>query len=259
LNRFSRDQDVVDNSIADSLRMLLNLAMSILGILVMMVYIQVYFILALAPILWCYWYFQRQYRRVNREIKRMDSTSRSPLFSHFSETLTGLPTIRAYAQQASFILTNESRMDTNNRFYFLVVGSQRWLGTRLEVLGGLIIFCTAIIASSNATSIQSGLVGLSLSYAMQVTTMMSFFLRQSVESENYMNSVDRSKVSAHTPRRGLTHFTHSTRNALFSSANTRRSLLFVVSFAVMLFSSTPTASNTKPQRPFRRMTTPRLW
>ena len=123
----------------------------------------------------------------------MDSTSRSPLFSHFSETLSGLPTIRAYGQQHPFILTNADRMDNNNRFYFLIAASQRWLGTRMELMGGLIIFSTAVIASTSASSIPSGLVGLSLSYAMQVTQQMSLFLRQSVETENYMNSVERAR------------------------------------------------------------------
>jgi ATP-binding cassette subfamily C (CFTR/MRP) protein 1 len=193
LNRFSRDQDIIDNNLSESLRMLSFLSASIIGILIMMCFVQPFFILALGPILYMYWYFQHVYRRVNREIKRMDSTSRSPLFAHFSETLTGLPTIRAYGQQLPFIATNAARMDENNRFYFLIAASQRWLGTRLETLGGLIIFCTAIIAASNSSSIGAGLAGLSLSYSMQVTNMLSFFLRQSVESENYMNSVERSK------------------------------------------------------------------
>lgn len=181
---------MIDNSLADSLRMLSFLSASIIGVLVMMCVVQPYFLIALAPILYMYYYFQNVYRRVNREIKRMDSTSRSPLFSFFAETLTGLPTIRAYMQQGPFIRTNEARMDENNRFYFIVVASQRWLGTRLESLGGLIIFCTAIIAASSSSTIEAGLAGLSLSYAMQVTQMLSFFLRQSVESENFMNSVE---------------------------------------------------------------------
>jgi ABC-type multidrug transport system fused ATPase/permease subunit len=140
-----------------------------------------------------YYYFQLVFRRVNREVKRFDSTSRSPLFAHFSETLSGLPTIRAYGQDGPFVLTNEDRMDTNNRFYFLISASQRWLGTRLESLGACILCITAIIATSSAGSLAPGMAGLSLSYAMQVTNWFSFMLRQSVESENYMNSCERAK------------------------------------------------------------------
>jgi hypothetical protein len=154
----------------------------------------------------CALFWLQAYRRVNREVKRMDSTSRSPLFSHFSETLTGLPTIRAYGQQHPFIYTNADRMDNNNRFYFLVAASQRWLGTRMEMLGGLIIFATGVIATLSASSIPSGLVGLSLSYAMQVTQQMSLFLRQSVETENYMNSVERARFYTN----GIAHEAAST-------------------------------------------------
>jgi ABC-type multidrug transport system fused ATPase/permease subunit len=150
----------------------------------------VYFLLCFSAL---YYYFQLVFRRVNREVKRFDSTSRSPLFAHFSETLSGLPTIRAYGQDGPFVLTNEDRMDTNNRFYFLISASQRWLGTRLESLGACILCITAIIATSSAGSLAPGMAGLSLSYAMQVTNWFSFMLRQSVESENYMNSCERAK------------------------------------------------------------------
>jgi hypothetical protein len=51
LNRFSRDQDVIDNSLSDSLRMLTFLFSAIVGVLVLMCYVQPYFTVALVPIL----------------------------------------------------------------------------------------------------------------------------------------------------------------------------------------------------------------
>jgi len=42
------------------------------------------------------------YRRTSRELQRLDSISRSPIYSYFSETLTGIDTIRAFKLDQRF-------------------------------------------------------------------------------------------------------------------------------------------------------------
>lgn len=118
---------------------------------------------------------------------------RSPLYSHFSETLTGLSSIRAYGEQASFIAVNEQKLDNNNRAYYMQIQSQRWLALRLDFVGALIVGCAALVAALLAQSLSPGLVGLSISYALQVTGMLTWLIRQTVELENNMNSVERTK------------------------------------------------------------------
>jgi ABC-type multidrug transport system fused ATPase/permease subunit len=104
---------------------------------------------------------------------------RSPLYSHFSETLTGLSSIRAYGEQASFIAVNEQKLDNNNRAYYMQIQSQRWLALRLDFVGALIVGCAALVAALLAQSLSPGLVGLSISYALQVrifaSALESFF------------------------------------------------------------------------------------
>lgn len=74
-----------------------------------------WFIVPFLPILVLYYRTQLYYRNCSREIKRLDAIARSPLYSHFGETLTGLSTIRAYAEQERFIAGNESKLDQNNQ------------------------------------------------------------------------------------------------------------------------------------------------
>ena len=57
--RAQQDQDIIDSSLADSLRLLSNLSVFISGLLVMMCVVQKWFTIALLPILYFYWYFQR--------------------------------------------------------------------------------------------------------------------------------------------------------------------------------------------------------
>jgi ATP-binding cassette subfamily C (CFTR/MRP) protein 1 len=69
-----------------------------------------------------------------RQLKRMDSVSKSPMFSHFSETLTGVSTIRAYKMERSFVKTMENHVDENLLYYFPNNISNRWLALRLELV-----------------------------------------------------------------------------------------------------------------------------
>lgn len=69
-----------------------------------------------------------------RQLKRMESASKSPIFSHFSETLSGVSTIRAYKSQNRFIHMMEKHLDENLLFYFPNNISNRWLALRLELV-----------------------------------------------------------------------------------------------------------------------------
>jgi ABC-type multidrug transport system fused ATPase/permease subunit len=193
LNRFSRDQDVIDSMMVDTLRMTFTMIISAVFTFVMIMIITPWFIVPFIPVMYLYYRTQTFYRHCSREIKRLDAISRSPLYSHFGETLTGLSSIRAYAEQDRFIKQNEFRINDNNRAYYIQVQSQRWLALRLDFTGALIVFFAALVSSLTAKSLSPGLVGLSLSYALQVTGMLTWMIRQTVELENNMNSVERSK------------------------------------------------------------------
>ncbi len=64
------------------------------------------------------------------QVKRMESITRSPIYSHFGETLSGAPTIRAYGRIPDFILENEKKVDFNQTCYYPTFASTRWLSVR---------------------------------------------------------------------------------------------------------------------------------
>ena len=90
----------------------------------LIIYATPFFAVPLLPLLVMYYYIQLYYRRTSREIKRLDSIARSPLYAHFSETLSGLATIRAYKEQTRFVAGNDRLMDLNNRPYFIQIAAQ---------------------------------------------------------------------------------------------------------------------------------------
>jgi ATP-binding cassette subfamily C (CFTR/MRP) protein 1 len=191
MNVFSKDIDIIDNQLSDSFRQVVQLMLQAVGTLIMIVIITPLFVVAMLPIMLLYYRSQLFYRKPRVEIKRLDSVSRSPLFAHFTESLTGLSTIRAYKQQHIFFADNCYYLDAQNRSHFLSMVSQRWIGTRLETMGGLLVFFAALFLVLARDSVPPGLAGLSISYALQVTNTFAMIVRQSVEQENNMNSVER--------------------------------------------------------------------
>ena len=160
------------------------------------------FIALVLPLGAVYLYIQRYYLRTSRELKRLDSISRSPIYAHFQESLGGITTIRAYRQQKRFALENEWRVDANLRAYFPSINANRWLAVRLEFIGSFIILAAAsfaIISVSTGTGLSAGMVGLAMSYALQITQSLNWIVRQTVEVETNIVSVERVLEYARLP------------------------------------------------------------
>lgn len=160
------------------------------------------FVALILPLSFMYSYIQKYYLRTSRELKRLDSVSRSPIYAHFQETLGGISTIRAYRQQDRFELENEWRIDANLQAYFPSISANRWLAIRLEFIGAVVIlsaaglFVTAVVGGSKITS---GRVGLVMSYALQIVTSLNWIVRQTVEVETNIVSVERVLEYARLP------------------------------------------------------------
>jgi uncharacterized membrane protein len=116
----------------------------------------------------------RYYLATSRELQRLNAVSRSPILSWFSESLTGLSTIRAYNQQAIFTEINERRVDRNQMCYLPSTTVNRWLAVRLEFIGAAIICisCLLAVGALVTSGVDAGLVGLVISYALNSTSSL---------------------------------------------------------------------------------------
>ncbi|KAK3990185.1 hypothetical protein QBC44DRAFT_395116 [Cladorrhinum sp. PSN332] len=202
LNRFSSDIYRVDEVLARTFNMLfVNLAKSGFTLVIVSVSTPP-FVALIIPLGAMYVWIQRYYLRTSRELKRLDSVSRSPIYAHFQESLGGISTIRAYRQQDRFELENEWRVDNNLRAYFPSISANRWLAVRLEFIGAVVILAAAglaIISVANHSGLTDGMVGLAMSYALQITTSLNWIVRQTVEVETNIVSVERVLEYARLP------------------------------------------------------------
>ncbi|KAI5365489.1 putative AAA+ ATPase domain, ABC transporter type 1, transmembrane domain-containing protein [Septoria linicola] len=202
LNRFSSDIYKVDEVLARTFNMLFVNAARAMFTLVIICASTPVFIVLILPLGGLYWWIQKYYLRTSRELKRLDSISRSPIYAHFQESLSGISTIRAYRQTKRFSLENEWRVDANLRAYFPSISANRWLAVRLEFIGSIIILAAAgfaIISVTSGSGLSAGLVGLAMSYALQITQSLNWIVRQTVEVETNIVSVERVLEYARLP------------------------------------------------------------
>ncbi|KAF2672384.1 ABC transporter family protein [Microthyrium microscopicum] len=194
LNRFSTDMFRVDEAIGRSFSELFSNAAKTMFTLGVICVTSPLFICILIPLSVLYLWIQRYYLRTNRELKRLESISRSPIFAHFGESLSGLSTIRAFDQAQRWADENEHRVDNNNKAFFPAIHANRWLGIRLEFVGAMVVFGAAtlsIVAVVRGGGPSAGMVGLAMSYALNITQALNWMVRLSVEVETNIVSVER--------------------------------------------------------------------
>jgi len=119
--------------------------------------------------------------------------SRSPIYNHFFETINGTSTIRAYSQQEKFVLESYRRVDESQVAHYPAICANRWLALRLEFIGAAILFFASLFAVISRETIAPGLVGLSVAYALQITGVLNWMVRQSSEMETNIVAVERIK------------------------------------------------------------------
>ena len=143
--------------------------------------------------------FSRIYIASSRQLKRLESVSKSPIFSHFGETVNGVSTIRAYGMERQFALQSENTVDENQRAGFPAIVSNRWLAVRLETVGNFISFCAALLAVLGRDTLSPGLIGLSVSYALSITQALTWLVRMACEAETNIVAVERIQEYSESP------------------------------------------------------------
>nr|ALU63337.1 canalicular multispecific organic anion transporter 1 [Oryzias melastigma] len=196
VNRFAKDIFTIDEAIPQSFRSWLLCLLGVLGTLFVICLATPFFTIIILPLAVIYFFVQRFYVATSRQLRRLDSVSRSPIYSHFGETVSGLSVIRAYKHQDRFLKHNEVTIDENLKSVYPWIVSNRWLAIRLEFLGNLVVFFSALFAVISKGSIDSGLVGLAISYALNVTQTLNWLVRMSSELETNIVAVER--VSEYT-------------------------------------------------------------
>ncbi|OBS72815.1 hypothetical protein A6R68_12622 [Neotoma lepida] len=191
VNRFAGDISTLDDTLPQTLRSWVMCLFGIISTLVMICMPTPIFAVIIVPLGIIYVSVQVFYVATSRQLRRLDSVTRSPIYSHFSETVLGLPVIRAFEHQQRFLLCSEGRIDTNQKCVFSWITSNRWLAIRLELVGNLIVFCSALLLVIYKNSLSGDTVGFVLSNALNITQTLNWLVRMTSEAETNIVAVER--------------------------------------------------------------------
>jgi ABC-type multidrug transport system fused ATPase/permease subunit len=191
MNRFSKDVESVDQEVAPVAIGMLHSLASVIMIVILISCITPGFLIAGVFITLVYAALGAIYLNSSRDLKRLESVQRSPLYQQFGETLNGIVTIRAYGDGPRFIIDNHRRINAYNRPHIYLWASNRWLALRVDWTGALVSFFSATFVLINVGKIDAGAAGLSLTYAVTFTENVLWLVRLYSEVQQNMNSVER--------------------------------------------------------------------
>ncbi|XP_059169113.1 multidrug resistance-associated protein 1-like [Physella acuta] len=153
LNRFSQDLDVLDSAIFINL--------------------------------------EQYYIRTSCQLRRITSKNRSPVFAHFSETLSGLTVIRAHRQQLRFTQDSHMKVDFFQRPMMIMYAANKWMQTRLDIITYILIAGVTLFTISNRGEVAPGLISLAITFILSITNNIALVTRMSSNLESNIVSVER--------------------------------------------------------------------
>jgi ABC-type multidrug transport system fused ATPase/permease subunit len=191
LNRFTKDVDVLDTDMIEQLRLFLS-SISVVGATIILAGIYIPWFFLSVPITFSlYWGLATYYQASALDLKRLEATKRSFVFSHFNESLSGMKVIKSYGSQERFFKVYERLIDNMNSAYFLTLANQRWLSIRLDSVSSLTALFVSLLCVLRVFELNSSSSGLLVSYMIQVSTMVSLVIRSMTQLENDFNSAER--------------------------------------------------------------------
>lgn len=212
INRFTKDQADVDTLLVRMLSLFVSGFMQFVGTLAVIMFYTPLVIVLFIPIMVIFFKTGAYFQRTNRELKRLDAITRSPVYAHFSQCLNGISSIRAYRARANVTKDNSDKIDHTIRINLAMVSSNRWLSLRLELLGGIMILITSIFIVYDRNKIAASVAGLSLGYALGITALMNRNIRLFTLAENSFNSVERILYYSDVPQESdaaVTEYPHT--------------------------------------------------
>eukprot|EP00644_Phytophthora_capsici_P008365 jgi/Phyca11/114358/e_gw1.26.296.1 len=191
LNRFSNDLDQMDSILPQEYQILFQNVSMALGSLVVSAFASYWIGVSYVPIFFVFLWTGEHFKKTSCEIKRLEGVTRTPVYNLFSETLSGLSTIRAFRMENTFAARNREVVDTNTNLYLTYWCSSRWLATRLDLLSVLIIFIVTLYLVSTKGQVGAMTSGISLTYSLMLTSVVQWVMRAVDRTDNAMTSVER--------------------------------------------------------------------
>ncbi|XP_060650132.1 LOW QUALITY PROTEIN: probable multidrug resistance-associated protein lethal(2)03659 [Drosophila nasuta] len=190
LNRFSKDLGQLDEILPTIMLDVMQIFLTLAGVLVVICITNPYFMILTVVLGFVFYQIREFYLKTSRDVKRLEAVSRSPIYSHLSASLNGLPTIRALGAQKTLIAEFDNLQDLHSSSFYTFLSTSRAFGYYVDFFCSLYTIVIVINYFINPPT-NPGEVGLTITQAMSLAGMVQFGMTQSAELDTTMTAVER--------------------------------------------------------------------
>ncbi|KAL3251422.1 hypothetical protein MRX96_055163 [Rhipicephalus microplus] len=191
LNRFGKDVDQLDVQLPMVGNFFLEFLIQIIGMIVLISVNLPIFILIAIPVVVSFVILRQVYVKSLRQVKRLESVTRSPVNNHLAETVTGLSSVRSYGVQRIFVEDNDHKVDVTQNCTVNSLHCNYWMQIRLEIIGDILLITMLLLLVSNRNNIDAGMAGLMVSYSLNTIAPFNYLIYFSTELEANLVSAER--------------------------------------------------------------------
>jgi ABC-type multidrug transport system fused ATPase/permease subunit len=150
-----------------------------------------YFAATIPFLLLAIWLIQRYYLRTSRQVRLLDIEAKSPLYTHFSETIAGISTVKAYRWQNRFQQTCDEHINNAQRPYYTLLSIQEWLACILDLVVAVMAVILVSITTFFSTKFTPAEIGVGLNLVLTFNSALAQAITSWTQLETSMGAVDR--------------------------------------------------------------------
>ncbi|KAJ0272662.1 hypothetical protein Brms1b_008715 [Colletotrichum noveboracense] len=201
LNRFSQDMTLIDHRLPMSAFATLHTFLLVIAETAIIASGASYFAALIPPSFVALYLLQKYYLRTSRQLRHIDLEAKSPLFTHFTEVLAGLPTLRAFSWRPAMLRESQNLLDASQRPYYLFFCVQRWLNVVLDLFVAGMALCLVAFALHFNNTTTKGAIGLAMVNIISFNRTLAEFIEMWTMLETSLGAITRLKYFIeHTPR-----------------------------------------------------------
>ncbi|GAA5837403.1 hypothetical protein JCM5353_002686 [Sporobolomyces roseus] len=190
-NRFAKDLEGIDSGLPDNFGRSLMYGLGVLTTLVVVSSAAPAFLVGFALLSLAYYRDAQLFSTSAREFRRLDSITKSPVFSIYGEAVSGVAVIRSFGASARFLALMLEKTSTNVTWYWNLWSVNRWLSVRFSLLSALVVGFTAYVLIGANGKIDSATAGFALTFALGISNDLLFLVRRYTQLELSMVAVER--------------------------------------------------------------------
>ena len=198
LNRFSQDMSTVDLALPIALMTVASAFFNCIAKIALVATGSSYMAITIPFAMMAVYFIQDVYLKTSRQLRFLDLENRSPLYSHFLETLDGLTTIRSLGWQHAAKETQARNLDYSQKPYYMLLCIQRWLGLVMSlIVTALAVIVVALAVQLHGTT-SAGLLGIALNNVLGFNQSLSDLVTSWTSLETSLGAIARVKTFTET-------------------------------------------------------------